>query len=177
MIESKRVVNAFLKNAFDFSSVQFNFPDEVAEEIRTWSLKNIPDNLLATDGRESEIHVTIKYGIHIIDFTEVRNFFINEKAIKITLDKITTFEADDYDVIKIDIISPDLHRLNRIISNNFEVTNTYPTYIPHCTVCYIKKSCGISFEKRTDFEGRKVILDTVLFSGKDNRKTEFKIPV
>lgn len=175
MTKIQRIVKAFLKNAYDFSSVQFDLPKTVAEEIYKWGSENIPDDILTADGRESNIHITIKYGIHISDFTEVRNFFINEKSIEITLGKITLFEADDYDVVKIDVSSPDLYRFNRVISENFEVTDTHSEYHPHVTLCYVKKHTGLPYKGREDFMGRKIILDSIVFSGKDNRKTSFKL--
>jgi len=171
----KRIVKAFLKSAYDFSSVQMEFPDEIAEEIRAWGVKNIPSNILAADGRENDIHVTLKYGIHIVDFTEVRAIFNDEKPIEVTLGKITLFDTDDFDVIKIDLHSSELHRLNRAINKNFEVTDTHPVYTPHSTIAYVKKGCGTPYNGDTTFEGKKILLDSVLFSGKDNRKTEFKI--
>jgi 2'-5' RNA ligase len=152
------------------------FPDEIAEEIRAWGRENIPSGILAADGRETDIHVTVKYGIHIVDFTVVREIFNDVKPIEVKLGKITLFDtADDFDVIKIDMQSPELNRLNNIVSKNFEVTDTHPVYHPHCTLAYVKKGCGAPYNGNTAFEGRKVVLDSVLFSGKDNRKTEFKI--
>lgn len=171
----KKIIRAFLKSAYDFSSVQMDFPDKIAEEIRNWCRCKIPGDMLADDGREDHIHVTVKYGIHITDFTELREIFKDVKPIKAKLGKITLFNADDHDVVKIDVISPELQKLNRIISKTFEVTDTYPQYIPHVTLCYVKKSYGGLFEGNTDFRGKKIILDTVLFSGRDNRQTSFKL--
>jgi len=171
----KKVIKAFLKSAYDFSSVQMEFPDGIAEEIRTWCKSKISGEMLADDGREDRIHVTVKYGIHITDFTELREIFKDVKPIEVKLGKITLFEADEHDVVKIDVISPELHKLNRIISKNFEVTDTHPKYLPHCTIAYVKKEYGHLFNGLSDFEGKKVLLDRVLFSGKDNRQVEFKI--
>jgi len=177
MIRPFRIVEAFLKNAYDYSSVQAELPEDITQEIRKWGYENIPRHILSGKGFEEDKHVTIKYGIHIIDFTEVRELFKNEKPIKMTLGKITLFTSSgDFDVVKISVDSPDLHRLNKLISKDFEVTDTHPKYQPHATIAYIKKSCGEPFNGNTTFEGQKVISDTILFSGKDNRKTIFKIP-
>ena len=176
MIRPLRIVEAYLKSAYDFSSVQAEFPDDIAQELRDWGHENIPEGALAGDGFEEDKHVTIKYGLHIIDFTEVRELFKNIKPIKMVLGKMTLFtSSDDFDVVKIDIISKDLHKLNKAVSKDFEVTDTYPEYIPHATVAYIKKGAGDRFNGDTTFEGRKVISDTILFSGKDNRHTVFKL--
>jgi 2'-5' RNA ligase len=176
MILSSRVIEAYLKQAYNFSSVQVEFPDDISEELIKWGYDNIPEDILAEDGFEEDKHVTIKYGIHIIDFTEIRELFKNEKPIKMVLGKMSLFTSnDDFDVVKIDIKSPDLYRLNRAISNNFEVTNTHKKYIPHCTIAYVKKGKGDPYNGNDTFEGREAISDTILFSGKDNRHTVFKL--
>lgn len=169
-----KIAEKYLQS-YDFSSVQLELPETEAQEIRDWGLKNIPDRLLAADGRENDIHVTIKYGIHRYDFTEARNLFMKEKPIKIVLGNISLFNSDEYDVVKIDVKSPDLHRLNKIISNNFEVTDTHPIYRPHLTLAYVLKSFGDPYDGRTDFLNREIVSDSVLFSGKDNRQTVFKL--
>lgn len=171
----KKVIRAYLKEAYDFSSVQMDFPDEIAEEIRNWGRQNIPAELLEGKGRENHIHVTVKYGLHNVDFTEVRELFKDVKPLKVKLGRITIFGSEESDVVKIDVISPELHRLNKAISKNFEVTDTHPKYIPHCTIAYVKPGAGQFYNGRTDFAGREILLDSVLFSGKDNRETTFKI--
>lgn len=170
-----RVARNFLKSAYSFSSTQFNLPPTIAQEIYTWGLKNIPEDILAENGREDNIHITVKYGIHINDFTVIRNVFVDVKPVPVVLGKISLFTSDEHDVVKLEVSSPELHRLNKVINYSFEVTDTHPTYIPHCTIAYVKSGCGASFDGRKDFAGRKVLLDTVVFSGNDNRKTTFKL--
>ena len=151
----KRVINAFLKSAYDFSSVQMDFPDEIAEEIRAWGRVNIPSEILTDNGRENTVHVTVKYGIHITDFTEVREIFKDEKPVKVILGKITLFETnDDFDVVKIDVKSPDLQRLNKKISKNFEVTDTHPVYHPHVNSQTELKIKNAYFNQSTWLPGR-----------------------
>jgi len=176
VIRALRVVEAYLKEAYDFSSVQAEFPEKIAQELRDWGYKHIPEEALSGDGFEDDKHVTIKYGIHINDFTEIRDLFKDEKPIEMVLGKMTLFTSSpDFDVLKIDIKSPALHRLNKAVSKNFEVTDTHPEYLPHCTIAYVKKGAADPFNGDTTFEGRKVISDLILFSGKDNRHTEFKL--
>lgn len=170
-----KIARNFLKDAYDFSSVQLQIPYIEAEKIRKWGIENIPDQLLASEGRENDIHVTIKYGIHIYDFTMVRNLFIHEKPIKIILDEINIFSNDEHDVIKIDIKSSDLDRLNHLIDDNFEVTDTHDKYLPHITIAYVLKPFGKEFKGRNDFLDKEIISDSIVFSGKDNRQTLFKL--
>lgn len=176
MNKSLKVASNYIKNAYDFSSVQLELPYDIAQKIYTWGLDNIPNDILTDKGREDDIHITLKYGIHITDFTALRNMFLYEGPIPIELGDITLFVTNpDFDVIKIDIISPDLYRLNKLISDHFEVTDTHPEYHPHATICYVNKSSGSAYNGRDDFKGTKISLDTVEFSGRDNRKTQFKL--
>jgi len=176
-----RVAQAFLKNlisvdkARSFSSVQANLPLPIAQKIYDWGLQHIPDVILTGDGRENNIHATIKYGLHTIDYTAIRNLFVNHKPIKIVLGKISLFTPDDHDVIKIDVESPGLHTMHEMITNIMETTDSHPVYHPHITIAYVKKGSGALFDGLQDFEGTKIQLDSILFSGKDNRRTIFKL--
>lgn len=171
-----KVASNYIKLSYDYSSVQFDFPPEAASEIYNWGLKNIPDNILAKDGREDNIHVTVKYGIHTADIEPFIKLFAKEEPILVTLGKISLFDSDDdHSVVKIDVSSSDLYRLNKLISDSFEVTDTFPEYHPHVTIAYIKKNKSTPYINRKDFVGKKVILDSLVFSGKDDKKTLFKL--
>lgn len=162
--------------SYDFSSLQCDLPDDVSMEIQDWGREIIPNKDLTDDGREGHIHVTVKYGIHITDPTVVRDIFYNQKPFEITLGKTDIFESDDKDVVIIPVYSPVLHGLNKTVSENYEVTDTYPEYKPHVTIAYVKKGCGKKYKGLEKFEGRNVLLDSVLFSGRDNRKTTINFP-
>ncbi len=171
-----KIVQAFLDRfAYDFSSVQAQIPDSEAIKILTFG-SMIPEDFLAGNGREDDIHVTVKYGIHTNDFTALRDLFVGVKPLKAKFGKVTLFDTNnDFDVVKVDIISPDLVKMNKKISQNFEVTDTHPKYHPHCTIAYVKKGCGKPFDGNDLFEGIKMELDEITFSGKNNRKTSFKL--
>lgn len=179
MISPKRIVLAYRKQvAHDFSCLQCNLPEPLAGEIFDWGVKNIPDEYLAADGRQAldDIHVTVKYGIHMTDPFMVRDYLMAQKPVTLRLGKVSLFEAEDHDVVKLDATSPQLHHLNKLVNKNFEVTDTYPVYIPHVTIAYVKKGRGKLYGGREDFVGRKVVLDRTTFSGKDNRKTVLMFP-
>ena len=160
---------------FKFSSVQVAVPDEIADQILEWSLRNIPDSITYSDGdahgRESYPHITILYGIHSSTANEVIKLLENEKPIKITLGKISLFERNEkpYDVIKIDIVSDDLQYLNEKINKGVEVTNTYPEYHPHLTLAYVKKGEGKPYIGNSDLEGIVFKVEELEFSSKDKK--------
>jgi hypothetical protein len=172
-IKTSRVIKAFkYREAHSFSSVQCDLPADISQEIYVWGKENIPEEELTGDGRqpEDDIHVTLKYGLHGHDPFELRPY-ITEGPIDLTLGEVSIFENDDADVVKLSVSSPKLHEYNQVISENFDYKKTYDTYIPHITISYVKPGCGKKYEGRKDFLGKKIKLDSVVFSGNDNRKT------
>lgn len=161
-----------LKLGYDFSSIQVQFPDGLAQEIYQWGLNNIPDNELIHKGRETDIHVTLKYGLHNHDPFEMRSIVAEMSPLEIELGLITVFENEEEDVIKIDVISPKLIQLNKKVCALYPNTETHSEYIPHCTVAYVEPGLGKKYSGRQDFFGRKFKAVSVTFSGNDNRKTE-----
>lgn len=158
-----------------FSSTQVDLPPDVAKNVIETGNKLIPETELYTDpddpsyGREENPHVTVKYGLHTEDATEVRDFLAGEKPFTATLGKISIFpgkEDTPYDVVKIEAKSPDLHRLNKLIADNTKVTDTFPTYEPHVTLAYVKKGKGAKYVGNADLEGKDVKFDSITFSSK-----------
>jgi len=177
----KIISNFYSRLAYDFSSVQCDLPYDIAEEIYRWGKKNIPDSILDPEEDKArqpfdDIHVTIKYGIYIIDPTEIKSRLYNQKPIKMTLGPISIFDGETNDVVKIGVDSDDLFDLNEMIKENFETHDTFPTYNPHITIALVKKGFGAQYNGMDDFKGREIIMKSVTFSGKDNRKTLITLP-
>ena len=131
----------------------------------------IPDAHLAPDGRENEQHVTVKYGLSDNEpparlIAAVANF----GPVKVKFGKTSIFKNDDAHVVKIDIQSPDLHRLNKLIGRIVETPgNTHPTYIPHATIAYVKKEHSKKYDGDGTLSGQEASVAHVIFSGKDGR--------
>jgi 2'-5' RNA ligase len=170
-----RIINAHLNRSYSYSSVQVNMPENLATEIINWSTKNIPDDILTGDGRENEIHITCKYGLLSHDPYELRDCIRNFGPIEVTLGEISIFE-NDMDVIKIEVESPKLCKLNKIITNNFDCKKSdFGDFIPHLTLAYVKAGWGKKYVGNKTFSGRKIKFNSVVFSGNDNRKTELPL--
>jgi 2'-5' RNA ligase len=152
-----------------FSSTQVNLPPEIAVKQKAAAMA-IPDSELAADGREDKAHVTVKYGLHTENAKEVADVLKGEPPIKATIGKVSIFpakEGADYDVVKMDVDSPDLHRLNAKIAKNLDVTDTHPEYKPHITLAYVKPGEGAKYDgKANELTGQEVTLNNVEFSGR-----------
>jgi 2'-5' RNA ligase len=150
----------------------------LAQKVRDFG-KSIPDEYIYYDkkdekGRQEEIHVTVKYGIHTDDPAAVLSVVENVKPLKVRLGKTKIFWLDNCIVLKISVQSQDLVALNRRIRRNLQCTDTYPDYKPHITIAYVKLSDRNPYwfqEYLTDeFDGMEVVLDELVFSTPDKQK-------
>ena len=158
-----------------FSSTQINLPKELAAHVKAESLK-IPDWALAPSGRETEPHATVKYGIHTNDPTAVRSAIAGHGKFKIRLGKTSHFpDTGDGDVIKAEVISPSLHRLNKKIASAAPHTDTHPVYQPHVTLAYVKRGLGRKFSGSTALSGKEATVDHIIFSAKNGTKTKLRL--
>lgn len=145
-------------------------------------IENIPQIELHEYGIEREPHITVLYGFHK-DVTpdEVFKFFkenFPQKPLTAKMDKVTRFENDEYDVIKVDISSPDLEEFNKKIMDNFEdrITNNYPVYHPHLTIAYVNKGSLKDIDGNTKFWNWDLDFNKLAFSeGGTKKHTWFNI--
>ncbi len=138
---------------------------------------SIPDSKLAADGRETQPHITVKYGLHGNDPAEVAKVLQNIPPITATLGKTSLFSNDDADVLKVDVDSPDLHRLNKLIAEALPNTDTHPEYQPHATIAYLKPGQGKAYSGQTvpGVTGQQVTLDHITFSGKNGEQVDIPL--
>jgi 2'-5' RNA ligase len=163
----------FEKTEHKFSSTQVDLPEGTAKQVRALGEKLIPDSELYTDpnddsyGREENPHITVKYGLHDEVPDKVRELLANEPPATASLGKVSIFPGKGdtpYDVVKADVESPDLHRINKLISDNVKVTDTHPEYKPHVTLAYVKKGEGQKYVGNNSLEGQKLTFDGITFS-------------
>jgi hypothetical protein len=161
----------------DYASTQLDLPEETASAIKQLG-ESIPDEHLADDGREDKPHVTVKYGLHGDDPEAVRALLADEPPITVKLGKTSFFpngESDAGDVLKVDVESPALRRLNKKIADALPHTDTHPTYKPHATVAYLKPGFGKKYSGNESLVGHTVTLDRLTFSDKSGNKTEIPL--
>lgn len=128
---------------YKFANTQIAVEGEAAKKILEIA-QSIPDELLADDGREDKPHITVLYGLHPEvtgdDVVDVAHEF--GRPIRGKISKLSAFYGDDtgkdYDVLKFDVESDDLHKLNAAFKK-LPHTSSFPDYHPHATVAYVKK--------------------------------------
>jgi 2'-5' RNA ligase len=179
LAESAKIKNGRIEHSF--SSTQINLPALAADKIIEWGETNVPDEKLFVDpedptfGREAEPHVTVLFGLHTNVPDEIREFMAKQKQFEIALDQISLFvDAPKYDVVKIDIHSPELIALNKKLAERFEHTSKYD-YKPHCTIAYVVKGSCNKLNGSKDLSGIKVKVKEILFSDKFRDKTKMSL--
>lgn len=168
-----------------FANTQINLPPELAGPILALA-SQIPNQDLAKDGRESQAHVTVKYGLHQDDPAAVKELLKDEKPVRMTLGRVSLFPAkegdaqrggSDFDVLKVDVDSSDLHRINAKLCDSLEHTDTFPRYCPHITIAYLRPGLGKKYVEMWEncVVGKSWEADRITFCAKDGTQTD--IPV
>ena len=152
----------------EFSSTQVDLAPVLAAAVRRLAA-GIPDADLAEGGREPDPHITVKYGIHTSDPDAVRRIFGSEKPARFTLGKTSVFRCPEYDVVKVDVDSPDLRRLNAKVAAATPCTDTHPEYLPHVTLAYVQPGLGKKYAGESALTGKTGTAGAVTFSGKDGK--------
>ena len=91
---------------------------------------------------KNKYHVTVLYGLHEeVTDEDVKDVLASESIPEINLKNISIFENDKFDVVKIDVESEGLNKLNKKLSE-YPHTTDYPDYHAHMTIAYVKKGEG-----------------------------------
>jgi 2'-5' RNA ligase len=127
-------------------------------------------------GREMQPHVTILYGIHSdVSDKKVEKYIHKILNPQFKLSGISFFENTEFDVIKFDVESKDLHDLNKLFKE-LPHTSTFPNYHPHVTICYLKKGLLDKYKKIfKDIDLPKVEADSVTYSKVDSTEKKYNI--
>lgn len=140
--------------------------------------KDIYDDEFKDYGLEHTPHCTLLFGLHLDEVKpdEVKEFMKTFKPIEVTINEISTFKNDEYDVVKYDVpVTEELQMYHDLLERRFPNTQTFPDYHPHMTICYVLPGKGKSYTKKV--KPFKVIFDSVVYSykGKGDDKEKIKV--
>lgn len=164
------------KGTFSKCSTQVDIPESMYNTLKEYQNK-IPDDDLHEYGKEDDFHIIVLYGIlEESSLEEIKKIFKNINGImpkiKAKLDKVTLFDTnDEFDVIKVDVISDDLIKLNSLFRNKLNYKNDYPEYHPHLTLAYVKKGKATKYNCDLDFKDIEMTFDSIQFCNRDGKKT------
>lgn len=128
-------------------------------------------------GIESEPHITLLYGIHSdeVDKDLAHSMCKAIGEIELETEKISIFENDDFDVVKLEIIPNDtLLQLRKIFIDTLPNTQNFPDYNPHITISYVKKGKGKKYIENFK-ESIKFSFNKVAYSDYEYKKKYFNL--
>jgi len=175
-------VNENVGRTYKYGCAMLNLSDDISPILRYWCKKNISDKDLyinedeGIDGFENnKFHVTVKYGLHTSDPKEIIKLVNGCGAIELDFGNVTKFDINpnkfdvnpNFDVLKIDIKSDKLRKLNKLISDNMEHTDSFDNYVPHATLAYVKKGACEDLVNNDFFTSLTDTVDEIYFTGKD----------
>jgi 2'-5' RNA ligase len=168
---------------FDYAVIEAIYPGEVTRDLLEFIQEEIDqEDVFESEeikGKEDAPHITILYGIREQkpDVPKVGQVLQNHNALnRVKWLGLGKFEAEDHDVLIIEIESEEAAELFRDFNNIYpDNTNSYPDYKAHTTLAYVKKGkadpyiekFGEAFADpsvaiqwiRFDFNGREVDFD------------------
>lgn len=143
--------------------------DEVAKLQEKIETSDLLEN--RTKSIERQIHITILYGLLTNSAKKVLDT-IPKKPINYKIKGISLFESEEQDVLKFDIESEDLKKLNKKVSNAFENENSYPVYHAHMTIAYLKPGKGKKYLKlKSPLIGMELSSSVLEFSSRTDKRT------
>ena len=157
-----------------YSCVMANFPNP--NEFINWSKKHIDhkDLYLQEGGIEKTPHVTVLYGLHTTEHNEIADLIKNIKPFQIKLGSVSKFAAEKYDVLKIEVKSKELFKLNQLLKR-LPYTSKFKEYVPHCTLAYVEKDTCDNLIGDKQFEGKTINVSELVFSPSSGEKTKITL--
>ena len=174
-----------LRADHQFGCVMALLPSKTASKLIAFGA-SIPENEIYYGdrpedyGRSVESHVTVKYGLHDENSERVENLVSGAGTIIAQITGVSAFDDPDKDyvVLKADIDSDGLRKLNKLIAENLPATENYPEYKPHATIAYLKKDPanpnGYRKYFTTQFNNEHFSFDKLVYS-KGGVKNEMKL--
>lgn len=168
---------------YKYGSTQVQLPPDVAEKLFAVG-RSIPDADIyePEGGRETDAHVTVKYGLLEPDADRLAAVVVRHSMslgkmgrISLTLGDTNIFATPDYDVVYAEVHSPDLIGVNRAIATRLPTESTHAVYIPHATIAYVKPGTGKKYIGLTSLSGIPVIVDSIVLIDVDGVKTEISL--
>jgi len=165
------------KFAYKFSCAMLNITEKNAGVFEYWAKKNIPAKALFSDdsdgieGYEDVHHVTVKYGIHDVTPEKLIELIQGAGKVDLMFEKVTKFtDNPKFDVVKVDVKSDKLRKLNKIISDNMECTDSFDEYKPHVTLAYVKKGECEDLVGNDFFNELEDMVDEIYFTSRTGKE-------
>lgn len=165
-----------------FSCTMLLAPEHLTSELQHLQ-DQIDDADLAGDGKEDEFHVTACYGTHTSDVEKIKDVLreVGLDEISLRFSGLSTFPPSEHSegatVLKLDVESEDLERINAAIRKALPTTDSFPDYHPHLTLAYVKTAAAEKYlgKRISDDGGDAFTSSSIVFSQQDGEQVHFDL--
>jgi 2,3-bisphosphoglycerate-dependent phosphoglycerate mutase len=165
---------------YKFGSTQANIPaDSEAAEALATARGRISKNDLAGNGKETEPHVTVRYGIQGEDTAGIKKYLASLAPFEATLGKTEKFEPNEHtegsSVIIAPIEAPELKKINKELEQHGDFKKPDFEYRPHATVAYVKPEVADRYVGMNVTEGKKFTVNQIAITDKQGKQEVVKL--
>lgn len=172
----KEKLNEIEGVTYKYGCVMLDFNIEDGEWDKVQSLVKDEDiSELKDEGRETNPHVTVLYGIHgDVPDADVEALIKDLVAPELMLNKISIFEKDDSDVVKFEIKNDSLIAMNKKLKQ-LPYTSDFDTYEAHATIAFVKHGKGKDYVQTLEGDSvMKLTPSKITYSKANGEKKTYK---
>jgi|APGre2960657373_1045057.scaffolds.fasta_scaffold00038_29 2'-5' RNA ligase len=160
----------FLDNSYIIAEL----PDLLSDEIISWCYDQVEDSCLYINGdqygRVHDVHVTVLSNLKKQSIRNIKQSIVEEGLFNCILGDIKLFTTNSkFDVLYVEITNNDIIDVNKKLSKNIDFDNFYSFFIPHVTICYMKKGIGEKFLGNKYFNGKSFNVRELIYSSPENQ--------
>jgi len=160
--------------------LQFDLPKEIADKVIAFASTLSDEDIYIDEkdpsyGRIKDPHITVLYGLSDEFPDEVKHVAKDIKPVIVEIGDLSLFtDNPKFIVLKFEIKSSELEKLNSKLKNELEYTSSYVDYNPHMIVAYLKKDMSNVDtwvnSLNNSLNGTKIEFKTLMMSSKNGDK-------
>jgi N12 class adenine-specific DNA methylase/2'-5' RNA ligase len=158
-----------------FATTQVNLPEKTSAAVKALA-GQIPDAHLAGEGRTTQAHVTVRYGLKGDDFEAARAAIEKHAPFKAKFGRTDVFppseHSDNAAVVHAPVEAPELKQMHEAIGKATPVKNSDFEYKPHATIAYVKPEHAAKYKGMRGLEGHEFNVDRVHISDRNGKEIE-----
>jgi len=166
---------------YDFASVMMMLPSTEAEEVRTWSLMNIPDSVVyvnpgdPTYGRRDDSHLTLSWGFKDEEISQIQSKVSGFGSVTLEMGQLIAFRCGiKKGIVALCISFEKTPQLQSLFEMTSPSEKRKKPFKPHCTIAYVTKEFADKLRSdsktKEHFVGKTVTFDSVHFGRTDGTR-------